>query len=197
MKHFQGLLAVCALAGALLVAAAPSAGAFDGDRKGFVLGGGIGGGAASLEQEITGTLSGSGAKETKGTFVTDFRIGGAFNENWMLYYDNQVWWGSAEFKSGTQTFALGIGLVGLSYYFTAGAPSWYLVGSVGVSTFGPSDDYGAQSGFGISGGAGYEFAPHWSAEAVIGWGNPKEESGGSTLQTDAFVFALRIHGLAY
>ena len=173
------------------------AGAFDGDRKGFILGGGIGGGTATLEQEMTGAFSGTGPKETKGTFVTDFRIGGAFNEHWMLYYDNQVWWGKAEFTSGEKIFALGIGLIGVSYYFTADAPSFYLVGTVGLSSFGPSDDYGAQSGFGVSGGVGYEFARHWSAEAVIGWGSPEEESGGSTLTTDAFVFAVRLHGLAY
>jgi hypothetical protein len=71
------------------------------------------------------------------------------------------------------------------------------VGTIGVSSFGPSDDYAAQSGFGISGGAGYEFAPHWSVEAVIGWGSPEEESRSSTLTTDAFVFAVRVHGLAY
>jgi hypothetical protein len=197
MRRFQDRLVVGALAGALLIAVASNAGAFDGDRKGFVLGGGIGGGTASIQQEMSGFFSGKSDRETNGTFVTDFRIGGAFNENWMLYYDNQVWWGSAEFTSGSKTFALGIGLVGLSYYFTADTPSWYLVGSIGVSTFGPADDYGAQSGFGISGGVGYEFARHWSAEAVVGWGSPEEESGGTTLTTDAFVFAVRIHGLAY
>jgi hypothetical protein len=71
------------------------------------------------------------------------------------------------------------------------------VGTIGLSSFGPVDDSSAQAGLGISGGVGYEFAPHWSVEAVVGWGSPEEESGGSTLKTDALVFAVRIHGLAY
>lgn len=185
------------IVGLLVVALAPGARAFDGNRKGFVLGGGVGGGTARLEQELSGALSGTLPSVTEGTLVTDFRIGGGLNEHWMLYYDNQVWWGRTEFTSGKKGFGLGIGLVGVSYYLTADAPSWYFVGTVGVSSFGSSDDYTAQTGLGVSGGAGFEFARHWSVEAVAGWGSPEEDAGSLTLTTDALVFAVRIHGLAY
>jgi hypothetical protein len=188
---------IAAIAGALIVACATNARAFDGHRKGFVLGGGIGGGAASLKQEdyIYITQERNLKEETTGTFVTDFRIGAAHNDQWMLYYDNQVWWGSAEFISGKEAFALGIGLIGISYYLTADVPSWYVLGTAGVSFFGPSDNYTAQTGFGLSGGAGYEFARHWSLEAVVGWGNPDSNSG--DWKTDALVLAVRVVGLAY
>lgn len=203
MNRFCNSFFVGAFASALVFLLASGAHAFDGKRKGFILGGGIGGGFASLSQELSfGSLSESTDKETKGTVLTDFRIGGAFNEHWMLYYDNQIWWGKAEFgsdslSSSEETFAVGIGLVGVSYYLNAEAPSVYFVGTVGVSSFGPSDDYTAQTGFGISGGVGWEFSSHWSLEAVVGWASPDEEYQGATLTTDAVVFGIRVHGLAY
>jgi hypothetical protein len=196
MKRVSILLTASFL---LIGLVATTADAFDGNRKGFVLGGGLGGGSAGIKQELTGFgVSLESDRETQGAFVSDFRIGGGFNEHWMLYYDNQVWWISTEDALGSnETFTFGIGLVGVSYYFTADAPSWYLLGTVGVASWGTTDEFASSAGFGLSGGVGFEFASHWSVEGVVGWGKPEETDGGVELTTDAIVFSIRVHGLAY
>lgn len=183
---------------ALCASVVPSA-AFDGQRKGFVLGGGLGGGAAHLKQTFSdGQDALEGERDAYGSLVTDFRIGGAFNNQWMLYYDNQIWWFNTENALGnSETFIFGIGLVGLSYYFKTESPSLYAVATIGIAQFGTSDNYSDSNSFGISGGLGYEFARHWSIEAVAGYGAPEETSSGVTLETEGVVWAIRFIGMAY
>ena len=75
--------------------------------------------------------------------------------------------------------ASGVHGFGVTYLFEPEAPSWFLTAGLGISTWekvvliqlgpgGPVTWYG----FGLMMGAGYEFAPHWSVEGSVTWGNP-------------------------
>lgn len=191
--------------GVVLCAVMSPAAAFDGQRKGFILGGGIGGGAAHLKQTLSGPATTGipadelqGSRDAYGSVFTDFRIGGGFNNQWMLYYDNQIWWFNTENALGdSETFIFGIGLAGVSYYFKTEAPSFYALFTLGLAMFGTSDNYTDSNSLGISGGFGFEFARHWSVEAVVGWGKPEQTESGLTLETDGVAWGIRFVGLAY
>jgi len=196
-----------------MVVAATSVFAFDGKRKGFIIGFGLGPGYTNFSQEVEGVESDS---EGKVSIVSDFKIGYGFNEQFLLYYENRVSW----FKMTSLidcwydpweeqlycsekdvTIAHGIGLVGMSYYFQTEAPTFYLLGSVGVSTWSvpfETDSGDAWVGFGISGGGGYEFTKHWSIEGTLNYGNPSTtDQYGFDATTKAFSVLFTITGLAY
>jgi hypothetical protein len=189
---------VCVLALVAILLGVSVSHAFDGNRRGFILGGGIGAGLTSFSQEVDSPIFGKleTDRENKFALVTDFRLGGGFTEKFMLYYANKVAWFGMDSAAGKSvTIAHGIGLVGASYYFNVAAPSMYLVGSIGLSSWSApfESDSESWSGFGITGGVGYEFATHWSVEGTLNWGNP----GKGEFTTNAFSVLVTVNGLAY
>lgn len=183
---------------AAMVLSATAVHAFDGNRKGFILGGGIGPVVTSYTVEVDDDFFGNYTtdRESKFGLATDFRIGGGINEKFMLYYANRVsWFGVDDEMEDGVTIAHGIGLVGLSYYLEAAAPSVYFTGTVGISSWSApfEEDSDTWSGFGIGGGVGYEFARHWSVEGVLTWGNPGDES----MTVSALSFFVTVIGIAY
>jgi len=190
------------LVAVVLFLGADAASAFDGDRKGFILGFGVGPSLTSIKQTVSGTglFDGTSDRENKFGLGTSFRIGGAFNEQWMLYYANNVaWFGIENVLGDDVTIASSVGLVGVSYYLQPTKPSAYILGVIGVSTWDAIFEEGssASTGFGIGGGMGWEFSPHWSFEALVEWGNPEDSDGGMKLETDAFSFMILIAATAY
>jgi hypothetical protein len=170
-----------ALIGCLVSTIAAPAGAFDGSRKGFVLGGSAG---LSLTR-----LSFSGPRyedrsESFAGFGADFKIGGAFSDQVALYYTGR----GALFGRDSTTWLHLVGLAGVSYYFKPTAPSWYLVGSIGpwdlldVNSFVTANE---SSALGVSAGVGHEFAPHWGIEVTFNIGARNEG-----LAASSFVAAL-------
>ena len=132
--RFRGIITLLVLTAVTVMATAVCA--FDGERRGFILGFGIGPGYTNFSQEVGGIESDS---EGKLSFVTDFRIGGGFNEQFLLYYENRVSWFKTTvvdhlwydpvtedfYTTETDvTIAHGIGLVGISYYFKPEVPSF-------------------------------------------------------------------------
>lgn len=207
--RFRGVVMLLVLTAVIVTAT--SVRAFNGQRKGFMLGFGIGPGYTNFSQEADGPESES---EGKAAIVTDFKIGGGFNEQFLLYYENRVSWfkmkvvdefwydpftDELRYTETDVTIAHGIGLVGMSYYFKTEVPSFYVLGSIGVSTWSApfESDSDTWVGFGISGGAGYEFAKHWSVEGTLNWGNPTTDILGTDVTTKAFSVLFTISGLAY
>jgi hypothetical protein len=182
----------------MLTSATPTH-AFDGERKGFVLGFSAGASVTSFTQTLSGTFQGETDRENKFGFGTSFRIGGAFNEQFMFYYVNNVAWFSLENALGeTVTIANGVGLIGVSYYLQPTPGGWYLLGVIGVSTWDAVfENSSASTGFGLGGGVGWEFAPHWSVEAVAEWGKPSDSEAGVDLETNAVSILVMIAGTAY
>ena len=186
----------------VLLIGAQAANAFDGNRKGFMFGFGVGPSVTSFTQTVTGTtmFDGTSDRENKFGLGTSFRIGGGLSDQFMLYYANNLaCFGIENVLGDNVTIANGVGLVGVSYYFEPTTPSMYLLGVIGVSTWDAifEEDSNASVGFGIGGGLGWEFSPHWSLEALVEWGNPEDSEGDAKLETSAVSFMVLLVGMAY
>lgn len=180
----------------MLISAASSL-AFDGQRKGFILGGGIGFGMASYTQTVNDETS---DRENKGAVITDFKIGFAANEQTEIYYTSKVSWFSLKnVFDETVTIANGIGAVGVSYSLKTYAPTWFLTGGLGLSSWDAPFESNSDAwiGFGLFAGAGYEFSKHYGVEFDILYGKPSTSVGGNDASTNALAVKATINALAY
>jgi opacity protein-like surface antigen len=186
----------------LLLGLSTTALAFDGKRKGFTLGGGLGGGFTSFKQEFALPLLPTVQSETesKGAFVTDLRIGYGPSEQLDICYVNKVsWFAMTNVLNESVTIVNSTGGLGLTYYFAPQAPSVYLLGLIGLSTWAAPFESNSDTwvGFGVGGGIGYEFVPHWAVEGSLSYGNPQTSSGPLTLTTKATSLRLSLNVLGY
>ena len=158
------------LAGILLFASAVQVRAFDGQRKGFILGGGLGLGVTSYT--IDSDFFGESDRFNEFSFMTDFKIGYAPSEQVEIYYSSKgSWWG----EDGI-TFLHSYGTAAISYYFLPQSPSFYISGGLGFSSLSApfEDNTDTDIGFGIFFGGGYEFVRHFAVEADLMYGQPQE-----------------------
>ncbi len=193
-----------------LMQGADPASAFDGSRRGFVLGAGLGAGASSFTQTLTqGSFSASSDRETKSAFVTDFHIGGGIDDTTVLTYTSRVTWFSLEVVRSFDVDVVeldevlitsGVGVFTLTKYARAEAPSTFARGGVGFSSWDTpfeSDAGKASVGLGALLAVGYEFAPYWSVELGATWGLPRTDSMGVELETNALSIHVAVVGMAY
>lgn len=171
MKHSRLLLFA-----ALLVLLSQPASAFDGQRSGFVLGGGLGPGVLNSKVELSsGSLSAESDLERDFSLVSDFRIGAGVSDQWVLLYSSRTDWFWP--VDAQYTFTHGVGTLGVLYYFEPTAPSTYVTGGIGLSSLDlPFEDVDALQGLGIRLGIGREFNPHWSMELGVTYGRPSDDS---------------------
>ncbi len=175
--------------------------AFDGKRKGFILGWGLGIGKLDLTEKYDGIKTKGNRKDFN--FTTNSKIGWGFNENFELYYTSKNFWGSHLNKAGKkETFVTSLSAFGASYYFkdaaeSAWKPSVFVSGGAGIAgwqnPFEDDDDTETLSGFGVFGGIGYEFAKHYSFELSAMLGNPHKGSH----KIDVNGVSLTINALAF
>jgi opacity protein-like surface antigen len=160
-------------------------------RHGFIIGVGVGPGYTSVSQTLDFGLTEASDDIGKFAINTDFKIGFAINQQMLIYWNAKVAWFQSkvysyyyDWNSGDifedsedETFISSIGGVGMSYYFRPSLPSPYVTATIGYASFGAAfnDDYDAEMGFGMAAGAGFEFAPHWTAEAVVCYGHSSDE----------------------
>ncbi|OGC90688.1 MAG: hypothetical protein A2142_01330 [candidate division Zixibacteria bacterium RBG_16_48_11] len=173
----QALIAVC-----LLLDVTLDAEAYDGSRKGFILGGALGTGVTSYTEEYTvQRTSETGEpydvtiktdRKNEISLMTDFKIGYAPTEQMELYYCSKLSWFGKDFA----TFVNGLNSAGLSYYFRPKTPSLYLSGGLGLAVLAdPFDnDPDTWTGFGFFAGAGYEFTSHLAVEFDLMYSQPEE-----------------------
>ena len=142
-----GCVAILAML-AILVSASTAFG-FEGQRKGFALGFGLGVGWA---QDISDNVS----------VATDLKIGYAISDQVVLYYAGRQIWIDAK-QEGEDPWPFISWFVnpslGVSYYLTAKAPAVFLSGGIGAALM---DNMGTEPGLAPYLGVGYEFARHWS-----------------------------------
>lgn len=182
-----------------------TASAFDGKRKGFILGGGIGPGFTSYTQELAGWDPYFGYtkiksdQETKVALMTNFKIGYAPTDFWELYYTSKVSWFSFESISGDVIIANGISALGVTYYFKPEAPSPFTAGGIGFSTWNApfESDSDTWIGLGLFAGAGYEFTKHFNIEVDLLWGKPGDSELGIDVSTNALSVKVTVNALAY
>lgn len=132
--------------------------AFDGQRKGFILGGGIGGGYLHYTEPFLGL--------NKFAVATNFKIGYAPSNTLEIYYINSASW----FAFADTTFIIGVSGVGLTKYLNPNGTGFFVCGGIGVSVL-QALESGAHSttGAGFLGGVGYEFAKHWNLQADVAY----------------------------
>ena len=169
-------LCVAGVACAIVTMSAVTAFAGDGSRKGFAVGGGLGLGYQNANVTLTGVPK--DGDDHYFAFGTDIRIGYGVSEETIVYFDNKNSWFSFDGGSSIDKdmASFGIAGIGASYYFDPGpGQTSYVLGSIGLAYWlWPGDGGVEATGVGFSVGFGAEFAPHWSVEATVGWGNPSE-----------------------
>lgn len=176
--------------------------AFDGQRKGFILGGGLGFGLTSFSQTVeSGGLKVTSDTENKGAFVTNFKIGFASNELLEIYYTSRVtWFGITNVYDQDVTVANGLSAFGMSYNLKPVYPTFYVTGGIALATWNlpfESPSPSTWTGIGLYAGGGYEFAKHFSVELDLLYGNPGRTEGGVKASSSALSFALTVNALAY
>ncbi len=144
---------------------AVSASAFNGMRKGFVLGGGLGF-APQAKWEI-GTI-----KEEKSGMALNFIIGYGWDESNMIVYEGNVVGYSSDIPN--QTFAQGFNGVSWYHYFGPGQKGAFTAVGLGAYVFDPGDFSDPDPGGGLLVGAGYQFSPHWQVGGYFSSGKTSE-----------------------
>jgi hypothetical protein len=189
-------------AGFILFLVTTNAHAFDGQRKGFLLGFGMGPGLTSFTQKVAvGWISVESSREDKAAVMTDFKIGFAPENTWAIYYTSKVsWFGMTNALGNGVTIANGLGALAASYWFKPQAPSPFIAGGVGYSTWAlPFEDNPPETwvGIGLFVGGGYEFSRHVNIEGYLCWGKPKREEFGIEASSNTLSLMLAINALAY
>jgi hypothetical protein len=196
MRSTRLLLTLIAL-GALTAPAA----AFDGHRKGFFLAVGLGGGPLSSDQEWSLLGEQFALDQSASGATLNLKIGYGLSDQLLLSYSTTGTTASMETIDGQiagtpdeQDANFTIGGFGLTYYFSAAAPSPFVDLTLGVSSW--DDGESSFSGGGASIGAGLEFKKNWTAEFDFSFGAPsdKERVFGEIVSADmtgtSFAFTL-------
>jgi hypothetical protein len=176
--------------------------AWDGQRKGFLLGFGLGPGVTSFTQKVQmGMVSTESSREDKLAVMTDFKIGFAPDNTWAIYYTSKVsWFGITNVYGNKVTVTNGLGAVAVSYWFNQQAPSPFIAGGLGFSTWSlPFEDNPPDTwiGPGLFAGGGYEFSKHVSIEGYLSWGKPKDEEFGIEVSSNALSLMFTLNVLGY
>jgi len=131
---------------------------FDNNKQGFIVGLGIGVTSVSTEIEFK---NGTQFDERTMGVATSFKLGYAFNEQFSVYYTNQVDWYTFN-ASSTQ---VGITGIGADYYFTK-TSGLYATGMLGFGSISDINNNGSTTGSGFGIGIGHDLLPHMSVEAT-------------------------------
>jgi hypothetical protein len=174
--------------------------AFDGQRKGFVVGAGLGPGISSFTQDLTLAGQTGSASDSKFGLATDFRMGYGVNDRIVIFYNNRVnWFGIRNANDEEVTIADGVGCVSAQYFFAPGPVSWFVSGGLGYSAWSTPFEKNARNsfGFGLFGGGGYQFSQAWGAEVSVSYGDPSDEEGLARLETSTVGLRATLNVAAY
>lgn len=144
-------------------------------RKGFVIGGGIGVGLTSYVFELDRSqFNVVTDRQNKQALATDFKIGYAPSNDLALYWMSKVSWFSEE----DILIANGFGGLGASYSLYSMTPGLFANGGIGLSTWTTpfEQDSGGRTGLGLVAGIEYEFSSHWIFDVDLLWGRPSANS---------------------
>ncbi len=138
-------------------------------RSGFIIGFGIGAGVTTWTEGFEGF---DDFPTSEVGVATDLKIGAQVSQSVQVYYLGRTNWFN---QSGFFLVAAGISALGVTYVLPS-APV-HLSGGIGLATwiefeFDRFDDN--FSGFGLTGGFGYEFADLWLLDIAVTYGMPGE-----------------------
>ncbi len=148
---------------------AATACAFDGMRKGFVLGGGLGL-AATADWDVD--FMGVSVGEDGSGLGLNLVIGYAWDEQNMIVYEGNV----ASWKSDLidETVAQGFNGASWYHYFGPVGKSFFTAAGIGFYVFKVETYDDNDPGFGLLLGGGYEFARHIQVAAYFSKGKTKD-----------------------
>ena len=135
--------------------------AFDGQRKGFILGGGVGlGYLAGSEYPLISAWSPA----------ANFKIGYAPSNTLEISYTNAAA-GIYEIYDDADWF-FGVNAFALTKYFEPDKPGFFITGGIGWAYKIQSENEG---GLGLIGGVGYELGRHWNLQGDVVYMNARHE----------------------
>ena len=163
----------------ILLGTASPCNAFNGMRKGFVLGGGLGIAPSATWKYHGRTFDGylRDAKETRAGGAANFIIGYGWNERNLLVLElNGASFKSREFRDDMVFQAYGG--PAWYHYLRPAARGFFTIAGIGVFGFRlhfkGDGDITNDSGLGLLGGVGYEFSRHWHVSFVINGGQTSQ-----------------------
>ncbi|HBC47605.1 MAG TPA: hypothetical protein DEO84_07760 [candidate division Zixibacteria bacterium] len=186
---------------AVILEMSVAAQAFDGQRKGFIIGGGLGMGLSSYAQSFeTNRHRYIIDRIDKGALISDFKVGYAPTKRIEIYYTSKFSWFRMTNAIGDNVIvADGISGLGVSRYFRSTIPAWFLSGGIAMSTWSlPFEgNSSAWRGFGFYVGGGYEFTRHLDVEANLIWARPNLTENGVKATTYSLSWKFTLNVLAY
>lgn len=176
----------------IIVLTATNIFAFDGERKGFVIGVGIGGGHLSIK--ISGDRF---EKGSEAVLTNNFKIGfGLSNSLDLSFHAKGSWW--REGCCGDRATILnGLFAAGVTKYLSSSGRGLFFSGGAGFAMLDDpfEPDINFFRGFGLFGGVGYELFKHTSLQADIVYTHVYETNGGDDIDTIGLRISLNF--LAY
>ena len=173
---------------------------FDGNRKGFVLGGGLGLApavtvSADLKETVTGDgqFSLYGLRDTRVGAAINFLVGYAWDDRNMIVLEGN----GAAFEDSdvlvSQSFS------GASWYHYFGPLGQSAFTAVGIGLYGIDTDKTdrADAGAGLLLGGGYEFARHWQVGGYLSFGATSLSEAGVDIDLKHSTFSVVITAIAF
>lgn len=117
--------------------------------------------------------------------ASSLKVGYNFTEQFGISYVRNAAW----YSLNNDTFISGISGLGATYYFLPQQETWYASVVAGVGDYANLDDVGSETGSAFMGTIGYEFAPHWQAEASYMY-TSIDDSYGQTLETSSIQLLI-------
>ena len=175
---------------------APRASAFDGARKGFLLGLGLGFGTAKHSYaSIYNFHPDLNYKESKTekALMNEWKIGYAPGNQWEIYFTNEDAYFGYEYNT------IGIEALCITKMSKPSSPSIFYTIGVGVPYWGDIHSWRlGTDNFGILGGIGYEFHRHLDLVAEILYGHRDYYYAGDVIwQARNYSIRITINALAY
>ena len=150
-----------------------SASGFDGNRKGFVLGGGLGFSPLAKYSFVDPIFNtGLTIEEEKTGVALQFVIGYGWDEQNLIVYEGNV----VGYCSDYINKSMAQGFNGASWFHYYGLPgkSIYTTVGLGFYVFDVEDFDANDPGIGVLLGVGYEFSKHWQFGCNLGFGKTSD-----------------------
>ena len=124
------------------------------ERKGFIVGIGVG---VGLHRIPEAGVTGESLDRSAFALGPDFRIGYAPTDQFLIHYSAK-----AVFTQATDYDAVGISGLGVTYMIRPRSPSFFVTGIAGEAGRATVESSDFRDGHGFGVGAGYEFKRHWT-----------------------------------
>lgn len=182
---------------ALSLALATPALALDGERRGFMLGGGVGFAMSFVSQDFD--------EEPFDDFIEpgasfDLRAGWGVSEAISVYASARGTYMRYDTVNliGSDTMH-GVFGIGMTQIFKRGRSPWYSTAHLGMAWFDLLEEPRADAltGFGFGAGLGYLFHPHLSVEGLVGWENTTIDNAGGEFGNSILTLRFQVVGVAY